>query len=543
MKTKVFLKTGGNIMKDKSSNKNNSRFLNTNSSRYLSTMNNRSQSTNESATAYTSGMYNRTNINGNRKLFNKYSSLNIHPESTYKELTIEQNINRKNNSNDFLNDFYSTAKVPSKRRETFKDADQILKDRIRRLAGTGPLRQTRTSVLQKSKEVCLNNYLISQLKEKRTDINKKEIFINTALKSSETQFEIDYKTFIDFVEEIKKKEKEDEEKLSNLKVTREKIENEYNQYLYTNKKLEDESEHTIKQIVLLKAYGSFIHKVFHVPFIFDDLKEPKSHGKKYINLSNKIITLYNKNPYFQISEDKLKDDELLIQFTNYEEKLVKILEDKERLDLEIHDMKNSHKLELEQLKQRLRDCEIDEKIILQSKASIGHSLQKSKSSKEVEEVEKCLEYISELGKGVGVEVPKSGTKAKKVSDYLYLCKDTIKALNEKECLINDYITEIENIINTNDKNDKAIIEDLINDQKKYIKREKQLRLKKEKDDEINAKKLRAIERAKRIIIKGRIVYQENPPHKRKNKKIKVEENADDELYQYLNYSSSSGSNN
>ena len=110
-------------------------------------------------------------------------------------------------------------------------------------------------------------------------------------------------------------------------------------------------------------------------------------------------------------------------------------------------------------------------------------------------------------------------------------------------MINDYITEIENIINTNDKNDKAIIEDLINDQKKYIKREKQLRLKKEKDDEINAKKLRAIERAKRIIIKGRIVYQENPPHKRKNKKIKVEENADDELYQYLNYSSSSGSNN
>lgn len=542
MRTQVFLNTGGNIMKDKSNtNQSNSPFMNTNSSHYLSTMNNRSLSTNESGTAYTSNMYNRTNINGNRK-FNKFSSLKLHPETTYKEQNIEENIDQ-NSNNDILNDFYSTAKVSSKRKEVFKDADLILKDRIRRLGGTGPLRQTRTSVLEKTKEVCLNNYLITQLKEKRTDINNKEIFINHALKSSETQFEIDYKTFIDFVEEIKKKEKEDEEKLSNLKVTREKIENELNQYIYTNKKLEDESEHTIKQIIILKTYGSFVHKVFQIPFIFDELKEIKPPGKKYINLSNKIINLYNKNEYFQIPEDKLKDDELLMQFSNYEEKLVKILEDKERLDQEIHVIKCSQEAELEQLKQRLKDCEIEEKVVLQAKAGMGHIVQMSQSEHEFEEVGKYLEYISELGKGVGVDVPKGGTKSKSISDCLYLCKDTINALNEKECLINNYITEIEDIINNSDKNDQEIIENLINEQKKCIKREKQLKLKKEKEEEEFAKSQRAIERAKRIVVKGRKVYHENPPHKRKNKKVKVVENADDELYQYLNYSSSNDSNN
>ena len=542
MKTHVFLKTGGSIMKDKSSpNKTNSPYVNTNTSRFLSTMNNKSLSTNESGTAYTSGMYNRTNMKGNRRLFNKYSYLKINPEATFNQQNLDKNITQ-NNDNDFLNDFYSTAKVSSQRKEIFKDADQILKDRIRRLGGTGPLRQTRTSVLEKTKEVCLNNYLITQLKEKRTDINKKEIFINTALKSSETQFEIDYKTFIDFVEEIKKKEKEDEEKLSNLKVTRERIENELNQLIYTNKKLEDESEHTIKQIVLLKAYGSFVHNVFHIPFIYDELK-PKPLGKKYMSLCSKIISLYDKKEYSQIPKEKLKDDELLLQFSNFEEKLVKILEEKERLDTEIHSTKSAHNLELEQLKQRLKDCEIEEKSILQTKANMGHISHIKHSSREMGEAEQFLEYISELGSGVGVEVPKGGTKSKSISDYLYLCKDTINALNKKECMINEYITQIDDIINNGDKSDKIIILDLINEQKKYIKREKQLRLKKEKDEEENLKKQRAIERAKRIVIKGRQVYHENPPHKKKSKKVKVEENNDDELYQYLNYTSSSESNN
>ena len=65
----------------------------------------------------------------------------------------------------------------------------------------------KNKVLEKSKELCLNNFLITQLKEKRNEINRKEFYIDMALKNSEKQYEIDYRSFIDFVEEIKKKEK------------------------------------------------------------------------------------------------------------------------------------------------------------------------------------------------------------------------------------------------------------------------------------------------------------------------------------------------
>ena len=49
--------------------------------------------------------------------------------------------------------------------------------------------------------------MITQLKQKKTEINKKEFYIDMALKNNEKQYEIDYRSFIDFVEEIKKKEK------------------------------------------------------------------------------------------------------------------------------------------------------------------------------------------------------------------------------------------------------------------------------------------------------------------------------------------------
>ena len=76
------------------------------------------------------------------------------------------------------------------------------------IGGGGGLNDRKKSkILDKSKELCLNNYMITQLKEKRTEINKKEFYIDMALKNSEKQYEIDYRSFIDFVEEIKKKEK------------------------------------------------------------------------------------------------------------------------------------------------------------------------------------------------------------------------------------------------------------------------------------------------------------------------------------------------
>ena len=90
------------------------------------------------------------------------------------------------------------------------------------------------------------------------------------------------------------------------------------------------------------------------------------------------------------------------------------------------------------------------------------------------ETERYLKYIIELGNEVGIEeqkiIPKKSNN--NISYYLYYCKDTLFNLEQKEISINRYIKEIEKIIK-NKENDKSLIEKLILDRKKIIKKEKQ----------------------------------------------------------------------
>ena len=61
-------------------------------------------------------------------------------------------------------------------------------------------------------------------------------------------------------------------------------------------------------------------------------------------------------------------------------------------------------------------------------------------------------------------------------------------------------------------------------------------LKKQQDDYEEKKKLKAVERAKRIVIKGRKVFEDVAPWQNKKKQIKLNESDEDEDDQYLYYS-------
>ena len=81
--------------------------------------------------------------------------------------------------------------------------------------------------------------------EKRNEINKKEYYIDRALKNSEKKYEIDYRAFIDFIEEIKKKDKKEEEILNKLKSKKESTEIVLNNEIILNKKLEEKCENIV----------------------------------------------------------------------------------------------------------------------------------------------------------------------------------------------------------------------------------------------------------------------------------------------------------
>ena len=103
-------------------------------------------------------------------------------------------------------------------------------------------------------------------------------------------------------------------------------------------------------------------------------------------------------------------------------------------------------------------------------------------------------------------------------------------LEEKEVGINQYINEIESILNYGEKNDKILVENCIIETKKINKKENQMKLKRRQEQLENEKNLRYMKRAQRMVVKGRQASPIFPliKHVRRLKKVSLNKN-DDEI--------------
>ena len=527
MKKNLYINTGGGELKKSESTKNNT-------SNFLSIINNnKSLTTNESVTAFTSP-FNTIQVS-NSKILDKKPFLRS--KTKYSSSNIFTGYSRSGN-NIFLPRINSFAM----KTQLFKDADKIMKDRKRQFLGRA-LKQTKSSILEKSKEICLNNFLITQLREKRDEINNKQIQIYSQLNKSEKRFEIDYKNFIDFVEKINQKEKEEERNLNNLKNISKNVEINLVEEMSINKNLVFKIETEIKQILILQAYGSFIHKVFYKPFVFDELKKINFKGKKFISISNKILSLYDERPKnFEENKYIISDVELLMdKFNYYEQKIVNIMREKEELEQEIKDNNINYQIILAQLKDRKIDSENEYFKLKKEKKEVNNMMTEyiHFDSGKNNNIEEYLKFISELAKDLGIDINKNqkNSKTNEILEGANISEKILKILEEKEGLINEKINNIENVIINGDEKDKNKIEALIYERKKFNKKEKQLYLINLQKMEEKKKRLKAVEKAKRIIVKGRKVFPDIPILKNKNKKIKKEKSNDNEDFEYLNFSS------
>ena len=519
-KTKLSINTQNNM--------GNNNFTNT--SNFLSTMmNNRSTTTNESSGINNSSYYNKNRHSFNPKI--RKPRLNYVPLNTV---------------GTDKSTWYHTKTVASIMKEKQKEldtADEIMKERHKKGlgGGLGDGSRRKAKVLEKSREICLDNYMITQLRQKRTEISKKEFFVDAALKRSEKQYEKDYRAFIDFVGDIKKKEKKEEEILNNLKNKKDQTEARLNEELTINKKLVEKCDIVIKTIVLLKTYGSFVHKVFNTDFIYDELSKSKLHYKNDIYLKDKIIAVYEKSKKLPPSYEEeinsiLKYDESLMQqYSQYEEKLVKMLEDKNYIDKEITNIKLNAENQIMSLNKKIKEAEKEYKELTFEKKSILSEM-KEYQINTITDMEELSHYIIELGMLTGVQSPRLNG-IENITDFLSYCKETVNCLSEKEKMVNNYIDEIDEIINSGNDKDRNIIEKLLFERKKLIKKEKQQKLKSEQDDYEKKKKAKAIERAKRIVIKGRKIYENIAEWKRFHKDIQIKESDEEDDNQYLYYSS------
>lgn len=539
MNSNLYINTGGHINIPEN-------FQNT--SNFLSMMKNRSLTTNESETGFTSQFNTITtntfrNKHIRKKPFQKSkSNSKCSSQNLYYGKTETNNIFNRNSGNNVFLPYLTSRNQTS---FLINNADMILKERKRNYMGRA-LKQTKSSIINKSKEVCLNNYLITQLREKRTEINDKQAEILSKLNNSEKRFEIDYKNFIDFVEKINKKEKSEEEYLNNLKNKSKNIETNFLEQKALNKNLESKAESLIKQIVILQAYGSFLHKVFYKPFIFDELKNTNMKGNKFLSLSDKIIALYEESQtkgMFQDIKDIVSDDELLMdKYIYYENKVVKIMKEKELLEQELTSTENYYKNTLDHLIYRKEDCEKELSKYNKDKKEILNLMRDYNNIdvSNVGEAEEYLKHIIELGIEMGMDMKKIKNKnnnnQNQIIESTQMCKETLYLLAEKEKSLNENIKYIDNVINSGSLDDKKLIENLIYERKKFIKKQKQAMQKELQEKEERNKELRTAEKARKIIIKGRKVFPDIPVFKNK-KKIKADNNIEEENNEYLHYSS------
>ena len=105
-------------------------------------------------------------------------------------------------------------------------------------------------------------------------------------------------------------------------------------------------------------------------------------------------------------------------------------------------------------------------------------------------------------------------------------------MNETENFINDRIDTFEKLMESDDLEERNLIEKIINERKKEIKKEKFNKLLKMQKEEVKKTNMKMIEKANKFVIKWRKIGVEYPFKKKKIKKKVVEENHDDDILYY-----------
>jgi len=453
------------------------------------------------------------------------------PPPKPKSLIRKPSMNSSNS--EFSHDSFKAQFQGRSRKDFINEANKIMRERMKNKGSTiNSKSKFKNEVLMDNKEISLKNYLIGLLKEKRTDINEKERNIEKALKQSENQLDRDTKEFIDFVEETKKKLKLEDDEYVKYRNLHEQTETIYRKESNEYKKLLEELERTVKVISVLRGYGIFVYKVLGKDFWFSDVKEVDPRLRNYEDVANNMLEKYDS--ILSDGKQQMFNDEtlLLIKFKEFEDKVIKNLESKEAVDKEITSIKKNYNNEIEELRKRERDFKSEVKRVNREKKDLFTNNEKTTPIQN-DELDIYMKYILQIGQSLGVADKKFNKGKRNINEYIMLAQDILTALAEKEKEINGYINEIEKI---EEYGDKKLIYAIELERKKDNKREKQLTLKLNQEQVEKKKREKAVQRAKRLVIKGRKVPKEYPIIKEKKKINEDNKNKKDNDFDMLYYS-------
>ena len=419
-------------------------------------------------------------------------------------------------------------------KELLSQADQILKDRTKNNLNLNLLQKS--AILDKTRKLNLENYKIKLIKNRQIELNTRVFDINNALKLNEKNFEKDYRDFLNFVDKNNRAQKRQEEYMAKLRKKTEQTEKELNEQNIKIKKLRARIENVVKKILVLKNYGSFVNKLFQNEFIYDKIK--REEGWNYFSVADDLIKVYEQSNKQKEEEKenefKLNEQEyetwLIKQFTNFENSIINLMSERNMYRKEIINIQEKGQYELEKLNRDLINLEKD-KQVLNNNEEIK-KLQKNEEYTPPELMENVLNYIDEFAELLDINTNTEIFKDKTPTNYVSICHLLLNKMSQKEDFINDRIETFENLMNSENANDRNLIEKIISDRKKEIKREKFLKLVKIQKEETKKNNMKMLEKMNKFVIKWRKIDVDYPLKKKKVVKKIVNDNHDDDILYY-----------
>jgi len=445
-----------------------------------------------------------TNSEAQRTTLNHFTSLKFYINET------------PNNYKKFMNtrnskDFHSFNK-----NDYIEEANKILRQRFENKNSDllGLKYKSKNSFFSNEKEISLNNYLIDEIKRGINNIIIKQNIQKKALINRQNEFETDYKSFLNFLENRKNRLKRENDNFLKSKEIHEESKDKFYKELILNKKLNEELEKRLKMIYVLKNYGSFVYKLFGIKFWLKGLPDIDQKNRNFEEICKIIIEKYDSFMKNDNEQNETFDDTfLIIKFKEFEEKFINALESK---DNSVEDISkgNDYENELKRLQINLNNLKLKEKNLNLEKNKLIKNINDIMNRKQKDEnIDKYLEYINQLGKETeklnineknyfNDDVPKEYQKMVKEYDINYYTIKTLNNLKKKERLINKFIEYIENVEKSEDN---KIIAEVELNRKNENKREKLKSLKLKQKQIHENRNRKAMERHAKYVVIGRFV--------------------------------------
>ena len=367
---------------------------------------------------------------------------------------------------------------------------------------------TSVQLTDNAEKTLKKNLIINLLKKRREEISKNEKLIQCSYREYKRRIDDDFFKFTKISNEYDAMKRKEERILAYYKLVSQKTKQTYYTERANNKKLRDTIEKTIRDIYKLKEYAVFIHSMYGLPFPMEKINDELLYHNKFDNLKEELINLYTDELLEKENEKKdklLKDINLFMKnFILYENNIIHLLKEEDIIIKDIYYMKIDNKKRLQHLVRRKENYLEDKNSYNKIQNNFLNQISSSAGKVENELYNESINYIIQFTKIFDIPTSINKNNDKEIEYYKY-CKDIQNVLREKESIIDECTNKIEEILNSENEQDKKLMEKAIFERKRYNLRKMQIFSKENMMKKIELSKMKIIDKNKKKVIKGRLM--------------------------------------